>query len=92
MGLMTVQEQIQTIRRALRSPVSPEEDADGWTTKSKEAANNYLGTIEAALASGNRLPPLGIVRGLDHWGVVGGELLESIATVSNLLRDAYASK
>lgn len=60
--------------------------ANGWTEQSQRVAIKYLSDLKSALISSRDLPPLGIVRGLDHWGVTGGDLLESIARVTNKLR------
>ncbi len=88
----SIEQQLAEILSALSDPPTPEELQGGWTQESKHAAHKYVTELSAALNSGAPLPPLGIVRGLDHWGVIGGDLLESIAKVSNTLRKAYGGK
>ena len=67
----------------LAAPVTATEEISGWTLESKDVARTYLLGLQSALKSGEILPPLGVVRGLDHRGVTGGELLEVIAAISN---------
>lgn len=82
----SIEQQLHEILTVLSVPPTSEEEIDGWSNESKNAAYKYFSELHTAFASGATLPPLGIVRGLDHWGVVGGELLESIARVTNQLR------
>ena len=89
MKQLSISEQIESIMQTLQAPITEEESSVGWSVPSKEAAHIYFIGLHAALDSGNPLPPLGIVRGLDHWGVVGGDLLESIAKATNQLRSSH---
>jgi hypothetical protein len=77
---------IDDILSQLRHPVSAQEAIDGWDVESKDAARTYFELLSNSLKSDSPLPPLGIVRGLDHWGVIGGRLLDEIAKVTNMLR------
>lgn len=72
----------------LRGPVSPSEDADGWTVQSKQATQKYFLELQEAFSHGRELPPLGITRGLDHWGVSSGVLFEKIVDVMYRLTKA----
>ncbi len=82
---LSINQQIETILQTLSLPVAAEDAAVVWSVQSKEAAYKYFVNLRTSMDSGQPLH-LGIVRGLDHWGVVGGELLESIAKVTNSLR------
>lgn len=77
---------VDAVIRKLSDPVTPSETKEGWTTQSKQAAAKYFNELRQNLTEGNTLPPLDIVRGLDHWGVTGGDLLKEIARVTNALR------
>lgn len=77
---------VDAVIRKLSDPVTPSEMKEGWTTQSKQAAAKYFKELRQSLTEGNTLPPLDIVRGLDHWGVTGGDLLKEISRVTNALR------
>lgn len=77
---------VDAVIKKLTVAVTPSEAKDGWTVQSKEAAAKYFNELRQSVTEGNTLPPLDIVRGLDHWGVTGGDLLEEIAGVTNALR------
>lgn len=87
-----INDQIENIVATLRLPVTEEEGAGGWTAQSKEAALKYFVGLQHSLESGQPMPPPGIVRGLDHWGIIGGALLESIAKATNNIRRTHAAK
>ena len=80
------QNQVESVLARLGAPLSEEDIASGWTIESQEVAMEYFETLREAMTLNQPLPPLGIVRGLDHRGVVGGDLLEEIARVTNYLR------
>lgn len=75
----------------LEAPVAEAERLDGWTVESKAAAARYFQGVESALRGLCALPPPGICRGLDHWGVEGGNLLERIATLSSQIHKQFGS-
>jgi len=77
---------VDAVIRKLSVAVTTSEAKDGWTSQSKQAAAKYFSELRQSLTEGNTLPPLDIVRGLDHWGVTGGDLLKEIARVTNALR------
>ena len=70
----------------MNAPLREDEIKNGWSPESQEVAKTYLEALKSALISRADLPSLGITRGLDHWGVVGGDLFEDIARVTNKLR------
>lgn len=84
-----IQQQLSDILLALSVPPTIEEEQDEWTKESKEAAHKYFSALSTAFFTDTPLPDLGIVRGLNHWGVNGGNLLESIARVTNSLRATH---
>lgn len=77
---------IESILARLNVPLKEDDFVSGWTIESQKAAKEYFEKLRSALISSHPLPPLGIVRGLDHRGVTGGDLLEAIAHVTNVLR------
>ncbi|HEY0199050.1 MAG TPA: hypothetical protein VGC19_11010 [Rhodanobacter sp.] len=78
--------EIDLVLRKLDNPLTDDDITNGWSTESQQAARTYFQSLKSALTSNSILPPLGIVRGLDHWGVTGGDLLREIARITNLLR------
>ncbi|HLO65320.1 MAG TPA: hypothetical protein VK165_20345 [Azonexus sp.] len=82
----TLEEMIDEVIIDLSNPVSALESVDGWTTESKHAMKIFFEDIKKKLRSNDELPPLFISKGLDHWGVVGGQILEKSAQISNELR------
>lgn len=79
-------DKIDDIVEMLSCPVSISEAADGWTSESKKAVTVFLVELKNKIQSGETLPPMNISRSLDHWGVVGGDILERTAQLSNELR------
>jgi hypothetical protein len=88
MDSQEISDRISELLIALSSPLTASEEADGWSPESKHATRKYLLGLQSALETGSELPPLGITRGLDHWGVIGGDLLESISEITNRIREA----
>ena len=78
---------IQSLLTQLRASLTQDEDSNGWSKESKATAAVYFEKLTASLRADSVLPGLGIVRGLDHWGVTGGDLLEEIARITNRLRE-----
>lgn len=81
-----VRELIHRVLVSLAAPLTPSEMGSGWNMESKQAAEKYFFDLAQKLDAGEVLPPTDIVRGLDHWGVTGGCLLEEVARVANALR------
>jgi hypothetical protein len=82
----TAIEDIDAILPKLAAPPTAEEINCGWTEEAKNSAHAYFSTLRNSLAEGKPLPALAIVRGLDHRGVVEGNLLEEIAGIANRVR------
>jgi hypothetical protein len=87
MVIQNVLIKIDAIISQLSSPLSSSESTDGWTAESKTAARKFFEGLGQKLQSGEPLPPLGISRALDHWGVTSGGILEMAAQISNQLRE-----
>lgn len=82
----TIEQKINEVIADLSVPVSASEAADGWTAESKQAIKKYFENLKQKLLAGEELPSLDVCRGMDHWGVVNGPILEKAAQISNELR------
>lgn len=76
----------------LEQPLSPEEAANGWTTRSQAAILSLLQAVREGVLHDAALPELSIGCGLAHFGVEEGSMLEKACAVSNLLRDFRGKK
>ena len=47
---------------------------------------NLLNLIKEKLVNEEIIENISIARGMDHWGIIGGELLEKGAQLSNHIR------
>jgi len=81
-----IYQKIGDIIAELSAPVSASEAEDGWTLESKKAIKAYFENLRQKLQKGEALPPLDVCRGMDHWGVISGPILEKVAQISNELR------
>ncbi|AJE97262.1 hypothetical protein SG18_02110 [Pandoraea apista] len=90
MAEQTVEQEIETMLARLSAPISAVDEADGWTAESMSATRLLFEEIKQKLQRGEQLPPLSISRSLDHWGVVGGDILDMAAQISNQLRSRHA--
>jgi hypothetical protein len=79
-------EDLNKLAADLCLPLSKADEAAGWTTRAQGALLNLLNEIREALVEGRPIPNLYIGRGLDHWGVVEGDLLERACALSISLR------
>lgn len=86
MSKPSIEAEIDKVIDELSTPVSSSESLDGWTPESKKAIKLFFEDLKKKLQTDEKLPPLSISRALDHWGVVGGPLLEKSAHISNELR------
>ena len=81
-----LEQRIRELVERLSLPLSKAEMRDGWTAKSKKAIKDLLEDLLARLKSGQPLPAVSISRGMDSWGITGGDILEEGARISNQLR------
>ena len=79
--------EVESLIGDLAAPLSQSEIAFGWTLESQNATLKLLNEIRAALVERRPIEKLSIGRGLDHWGVEGGQLLENACKLSNHLRE-----
>lgn len=83
------QELLPTIDRLVEQLSKPLQEADlaaGWNGPSQQAMLKFFRELRDRVTTGEELPYLGIVRALDHWGVLGGELFRACANVDHQLR------
>jgi len=80
----TMTDALSQLIARLCSPLSGNEMADGWTTKSKTAIANYFRKVKEGSEKAN----IGLVRGLDAWGVSSGSLFDECLSVNRTLVDA----
>jgi hypothetical protein len=60
--------------------------ANGWTPDAQKFASDFFQQLKRDILEGKQLPPMSIARILNHWNVVGGEILHLAAEISNELR------
>jgi hypothetical protein len=62
----------------------------GWTDQSRTAMRTLFEQMRADLLQGNDLKSVphyvALVRGLDHWGIGGGELYKAAALIGSIAR------
>lgn len=87
-----VLKEICELDSAMSAPLSEAELANGWTPRSQQATLALLREIAGALRTGGNLPGLSMGRGLDHWGIEGGELFEKACKLSNHLRQMASGR
>jgi hypothetical protein len=80
-----IQRRIERAITALSAPLTDDERHNGWSDKAKMAIKKYLETlkISADTIDERALHP---VRGLDAWGVHGGELFDEIIEIAAAIR------
>jgi len=83
---LMLEQRIERLIEKLSLPPSEKEARDGWTAKGKKAIKDLLENLLLKLQSDQPLPPVSISRGMDSWGVTGGDILEEGAKISNQLR------
>jgi len=85
---------IEAIAKKLADPLSASERADGWSETSRMAMLDYFKELHRRLELDQALTPadLSITRGMDHWGITGGALLDEAAELSCRLREFSDAK
>jgi len=63
---------------ALSRPLDATKIADGWTEESRLELLNTLSALKTSLRYSTRIPPLMLSSFLDRWGIICGDLYESI--------------
>ena len=77
---------VDQIISRLSEPLPEEEIKNGWSETSQKAMLSFFRDLRIKLSQGEVLPYLGILRGLDHWGVEGGEIFHLVAQLDHQLR------
>jgi hypothetical protein len=83
---------IDRVSSVLNQPLSALEIQSGWTTEAQSAFLKLIAELRAKVENDAIIPNLSLSRGLDSWGVTGGQLVEIAAELSNSLRDYSRSK
>ncbi|MDB5392901.1 MAG: hypothetical protein JWM91_407 [Rhodospirillales bacterium] len=71
----------------LSRPLPPAETSAGCTEPSRLALHGFFIDLQSKLEASAEIADLHITRGMDPWGIVGGDLLEQAAVISNELRE-----
>jgi hypothetical protein len=80
-----LEHKVEAILRRLRSGLTEEDVQSGWTERARDAMIVFFDRMLRDVHTGQSLMPLEyrtILRGLDHWGVVAGELFDKAAEIS----------
>lgn len=77
----------------LDKPTTESEKRHGWTSQAKIGIKGYLLDIRGNVMKGGEIRiPVSIARGMDSFGVGGGDIFEKGALVSNLINETYYYK
>lgn len=81
---------IDTLIQRLSKPLTSIDTQDGWTDEAKDAALSLLQRLQSDILNDVQVSEVpeyrSIARGLDHWGIEGGDILESFAELSQSIR------
>lgn len=77
---------IDDLIESLSLPLSSDDVRHGWSEPSQTAMLRFFEDLRLRVAADENLPYLGILRGLDHWGVIGGALFHKVAEIDYELR------
>jgi hypothetical protein len=79
-------QKIQTVMSDLSAALTEVEAAGGWTEESKNAILMFFQDLLLEVESGKEIPYVGLVRGLDAWGINrGGTLYEKAMEIAREL-------
>ncbi|HYL99547.1 MAG TPA: hypothetical protein VEZ90_11385 [Blastocatellia bacterium] len=77
---------IERVLQRLSSGLQPDDIANGWSDQSRTAMTQLFERLRSRLQSPEPLSEedkrLSISRGMDSWGITGGDLLEEGAEIS----------
>lgn len=79
---------IDSIIENLSGPLTSEEISNGWTEDSQRVMTDFFKDLQSKISNKEELSYFGILRGLDHWGISGGELFLKVAAIDHRLREA----
>jgi hypothetical protein len=81
---------LDTLIEWLSKPLTAEDTRHGWRDQSRSAILNLVEEMRADALRGRELRSVphyvGVVRGLDHWGISGGDLFDAVAAIGALAR------
>jgi hypothetical protein len=82
--------QLDSVIERLSQGLSEAEIRCGWTEESREAMHRFFDQMRSDATTGKELKSfpqyVGLVRGLDSWGIAGGELFEAAVKIGSLAR------
>ena len=81
---------IDTLIKRLSKPLTSVDTQDGWTDEAKDAALALLQRLQSDIHNEVQVREIpeyrSLARGLDHWGIESGEVLEDFAELSQSIR------
>ena len=87
----TIIDRLDRMIARLSKPLLPSDIQDGWSEEARKAILEVLEELRARLLDGEPLTEqekeLNIPRGMDTWGVTGGDLLDEGVQVFKQLRE-----
>jgi hypothetical protein len=82
---------IEQMINKLSNPLPPSEIANGWSEESRQAMLKFFKNLHSELTSGQfnlaEHASFHLIRGMDHWGIIEGDLLEEAAEIQADLRE-----
>lgn len=85
-----IERRVLNIMDRLSKPLAELERGSGWTEESRVSMLEFFRRLKHDIETGRAVEDVAeyraIVRGMDCWGVVQGELLEEAAAISSLIR------
>ena len=76
---------IERVINSLSNPLPPSEIANGWTEESRQAMLKFFKALHSQLMSGQvelaEHASFHLVRGMDHWGIIEGNLLKEASEI-----------
>lgn len=83
-------QRVDKIITTLSNPLSADNMGGGWSEESRLAMLRFFETLRDDLVNGvdvsAKAEYASIARGMDHWGIVSGQLLEDATRVSAEIR------
>jgi len=85
-----VANRIEKLINKLSRQLPPQEIQNGWTEDSRKAMLDFFQRLHSDLVAGvavsTKTEYITIPRGMDHWGITDGELLEEAAKISDAIK------
>jgi hypothetical protein len=79
-------DKIEAVIAILKSPVSAEQAAEGWTDEAKQGILLFFDNLLKDVKNEEEVKYVGLVRGLDAWGIEpGGVLYEQAMEIAREL-------